>query len=278
MKQRVATSLASNILYRFGFRPGLAAQLARSLSIHSFCHDCRTRAPSVLGNLALVPEPFMPYRGKPVHRQLLRRHNRDGRLPYSAGFTLLELLVALSIFSIVAILAYGGLDSVLEQRRLTEESAERLAALQRTYLIIQRDIEQLVPRTIRDEFGDESAAITGSSAFQLTRGGWRNPLQNPRSTLQRVGYTLEDRELVRHSWLVLDRAQDSEPRQQVLVQDVVNIRVRYLDPENNWQEQWPASEPNTRHQFFALDPPRAVEMLLEHEHYGEIRWLFQLPA
>ena len=28
----------------------------------------------------------------------------------------------------------------------------------------------------------------------------------------------------------------------------------------------------------ALDPPRAVEMLLEHEHYGEIRWLFQLPA
>ena len=214
-----------------------------------------------------------------MHRPLLRRQHRAGRLPFSTGFTLLELLVALSIFSIVAVLAYGGLGSVLDQRRLTEESADRLAALQRTYLIIQRDIEQLVPRAIRDEFGDERAAITGSSGFRLTRGGWQNPLHNPRSTLQRVGYTLEDRELVRHSWLVLDRAQDSEPRQQVLVRDIINIQVRYLDPEHNWQDQWPTSEQLTGDaELQTLELPLAVELLLEHERYGEIKWLFQLPA
>ena len=87
---------------------------------------------------------------------------RKAGMRASCGFTLLELLVALSIFAIVAVLAYGGLGTVLDQRILTEESAERLADLQKTYLIVQRDIEQLVPRAIRDEFGDEQAAHISS--------------------------------------------------------------------------------------------------------------------
>ncbi|UCC56333.1 MAG: type II secretion system minor pseudopilin GspJ [Gammaproteobacteria bacterium] len=275
----MATSLTRNILCLFGFRHRRAAQLVKFSEKKSCGHAMRTLAQCVFVLLSRIARRGMQHRGKALPRQQLNRHKRAGCLPNSAGFTLLELLVALSIFSIVAVLAYGGLDNVLEQRVRTEESAERLAAMQRTYLIIQRDIEQLVPRTIRDEFGDNSAALTGSSEFQLTRGGWQNPLQNPRSTLQRVGYVLEDRKLVRHSWLVLDRAQDSEPRQQVLVQDIVNVRVRYLDPENNWQEQWPTSEQLSGDiDLQAMDPPRAVEMLIEHEHYGEIRWLFQLPA
>ena len=194
------------------------------------------------------------------------------------GFTLLELLVALAIFAIIAVLAYGGLNSVLDQQLHTEESAERLAALQKTYLIVQRDIEQLVPRPIRDEFGDESAAISGAAAFQLTRGGWRNPLDNPRSSLQRVGYTLEEQQLIRHSWLVLDRAQDSTPRQQALVNGVSSIRVRYLDAGDSWQEQWPPEQSTGGGEALPDELPRAMEMVLEHEQYGDVRWLFQLPG
>ncbi len=195
------------------------------------------------------------------------------------GFTLLELLVALSIFAVIAVLAYGGLGTVLDQRSATEASAERLAALQKTYLIIQRDIEQLVPRPIRDEFGDPAPAIIGGTAFQLTRGGWSNPLGTRRSSLQRVGYALEEQELIRYSWLVLDRAQDSLPRRQVLVDDVNSMRVRYLDAEDNWQDQWPPAQQTAGiANALAGNPPRAVEITLQHEQYGEIRWLFQLPA
>jgi len=196
----------------------------------------------------------------------------------SGGFTLLELLVALSIFAIVAVLAYGGLGTVLDLRILTEESAERLAELQKTYLIVQRDIEQLVPRAIRDEFGDEQTAISGAAHFQLTRGGWRNPLNNPRSNLQRVGYALEEQQLVRYSWLVLDRAQDSEPREQVLATGINSISVRYLDTDDSWQEQWPPEQVSGSGEPLSDELPRAVELTLEHEHYGEIKWLFQLPA
>ncbi|MGB5440345.1 MAG: prepilin-type N-terminal cleavage/methylation domain-containing protein, partial [Gammaproteobacteria bacterium] len=51
------------------------------------------------------------------------------------GFTLLEMLVALAIFSLLAVMSYGGLAAVLEQQFRTEAEAERLAALQKAYLV-----------------------------------------------------------------------------------------------------------------------------------------------
>jgi general secretion pathway protein J len=193
------------------------------------------------------------------------------------GFTLLELLVALAIFSLIAVMAYGGLETVLNQHARTEENAESLAVLQKTYLLMQRDIEQMVPRAIRDEFGDQQAPLIGTSLFQFTRGGWNNPANHPRSTLQRVGYSLEDRQLIRYAWLVLDRAQDSAPTRQPLVADIESMQVRYLDEAGNWQEQWPplqaGSTPGGNPTIF----PRAVEMTLEHARFGTLVWLFQMP-
>jgi general secretion pathway protein J len=193
------------------------------------------------------------------------------------GFTLLELLVALAIFSLIAVMAYGGLETVLNQQARTEEIAESLAALQKTYLIMQRDIEQVVPRTIRDEFGDTQAPLIGTSLFQFTRGGWNNPANNPRSSLQRVGYSLEDRQLFRYSWLVLDRAQDSAPARQPLAEDIESMQVRYLDETGNWQEQWPPIQAGDNPASNPLDFPRAVEMTLKHARFGTLTWLFQLP-
>ena len=104
------------------------------------------------------------------------------------GFTLLELLVALAIFGLLAAMSYSGLHAVLQQQLYTEQAAERLGALQKLYLIMQRDIEQIVARTVRDEFGDAQLPVVGGDALQFTRGGWRNPAGRQRSTLQRVGY------------------------------------------------------------------------------------------
>jgi general secretion pathway protein J len=193
------------------------------------------------------------------------------------GFTLLELLVALAIFSLIAVMAYGGLETVLRQQTVTEENAESLAQLQKTYLIMQRDIEQAVPRTIRDEFGDQQAPLIGTTLFQLTRGGWNNPANQARSTLQRVGYSLEDRQLIRYAWLVLDRAQDSAPTRQPLAADIESMQVRYLDEAGKWLDQWPPVQSDSNPVATPTDFPRAVEITLEHARFGELIWLFQLP-
>lgn len=200
-----------------------------------------------------------------------------GRYPDHAGFTLLELLVALAIFSLIAVMAYGGLETVLNQQAQTEVNAEGLATLQKTYLLMQRDIEQAVPRAIRDEFGDEQGPLVGTTLFQLTRGGWNNPVNQPRSSLQRVGYSLEEGQLIRYAWMVLDRAQDSKPVRQPLTDDIESMKVRYLDNTGNWQEQWPPTQAGQNPLANTLDFPGAIEMTLEHSRFGVLVWLFQLP-
>ena len=194
-----------------------------------------------------------------------------------AGFTLLELLVALSIFGLLATLSYSGLQAVMTQQSRTEIAADRLSELQKLYLIMQRDIEQVVLRPIRDEYGDVQPPLVGGETFQLTRAGWRNPAGRQRSNLQRVGYALEEQQLVRYSWAVLDRAQDSEPLVQRLIEAVEQMQIRYLGVDNEWKEQWPDTETLADPAIAPSPLPRVVEVTIEHEMYGPIVWLFLLP-
>lgn len=193
------------------------------------------------------------------------------------GFTLLELLVALAIFGLLATMSYSGLQTVMTQQSQTEVAADRLSELQKLYLIMQRDIEQVVQRPIRDEYGDEQPPLAGGETLQLTRAGWRNPTGRQRSSLQRVAYAYEDDRLVRYTWSVLDRAQDSEPLIQALTEAVESLQIRYLGADNEWKEQWPDTAAVIDPAIAPSSFPRVVEVTVEHENYGPIVWLFQLP-
>jgi general secretion pathway protein J len=196
-----------------------------------------------------------------------------------AGFTLLEMLVALAIFGLLAVMAYGGLKTVLDQQSRTEQQSEHMARLQLIYQIMKHDIEQVVPRGVRNEFGDELPSLAGgglNSGLEFTHGGWRNPAGYARSTLQRVGYGMEENRLMRWVWPVLDRAQDTEPTARPLYEGIEEIRFRYLDEANAWQEQWPpvqiSSAPAQQ-----IPLPRAVEILIDFEELGPVTWLFRMP-
>ncbi len=203
------------------------------------------------------------------------------------AFTLIELLIALSIFAVLALLAYGGLNNLMVTRAATEVRAEELNRLQMTYRLLERDIEQWVPRPIRNEFGEREASLRAGdrieAVLELTRGGWRNPAEQPRSALQRVAYAVRDKALLRYQWPTLDRAPDAEPREQTLLEDVDELRLRFLDAADQWQERWPpagqaAGQPGAPGQPGAEIPPRAVEVVLISARWGELRWLFLLPA
>ena len=196
----------------------------------------------------------------------------------AAGFTLLELLVALAIFSLIAAMSYNGLKIVLEQQAATEVQADALAELQKVYMLVQRDIEEVVPRPIRDEYGDVQPALAGDDELQLTRGGWSNPAGRLRSSLQRVGYAYEDGHLVRYSWAVLDRAQDSEPQRQPLIGGIEEMTIRYLAGNNEWEERWPNPLASAEGTPTPMALPRAVEITLDHEKFGPLVWVFRLPG
>lgn len=196
----------------------------------------------------------------------------------AAGFTLLELLIAIAVFAIMAALAYGGLSSVLRARETTAAAASRLRALQQTMLLLGRDLDQALPRSIRDQYGDVKPALYGGADWiEFTHGGWANPTGALRSELQRVAYTVRDKKLVRDNWQVLDRAPDSKPYEATLLGGVKSLALRYLDANGAWQESWPPQQQqSTTPQQLPL--PRAVEVTLDLDHWGTVTRLFRLTG
>jgi len=194
------------------------------------------------------------------------------------AFTLLELLIAIAIFSLISVMAFSGLNSVLFNKEVVDLQLQRLANVQRTMLNLSRDIEQAANRPIRDELGSTQPAFSGgqnidSTVFELSRFGWRNPAQQTRSELQRVAYSYEDNQLIRLYWHHLDHLQTDEPVRRVLLKDVERIDVRYLDKE--WTQSWPRADLDEN---VEQGLPRAVEITLELKDWGKITRLFRLQS
>jgi len=194
------------------------------------------------------------------------------------GFTLLELLVALAIFAMMATMAYGGLNTIINAHLQTERLAERLANLQMTFVQLKRDLEQAIDRSIRDEYGDTQPAFQGtSSQLEFTRAGWRNPLQQPRSSLQRVAYYRENNALWKMYWSILDRAQDTTAHRVILLNEVEDLKLRFLVDQLQWHERWPPTDflKHPQESLAHLPQLRAVEVTLTVREWGRLTWLFQ---
>ena len=193
------------------------------------------------------------------------------------GFTLLEIVIAVGVFAVLTTLAYGGLNQVLNQSLQTREISQKLQDLQYAFALIQQDLSQMIPREVRDEYGNRQPALATSFdesyLLKVTRQGWANPAEQTRSSLQRVSYTLDEGQLQRIYWFDLDRATTSEPIVLSLLEGVESVEFRFLDQEKEWQESWPPTVATAGQQ----PPwPLAIEITLETSRWGEIRRLFSM--
>ena len=198
------------------------------------------------------------------------------------GFTLLEVLVAVVIFGIISILAYGGYNQLIRQSEIVESSATRTRAIQSTVQRMAEDFEMLEPRPIREPLGEtlEPALRAGGTRvdtlLDLTRSGWTNPAGLSRSTLQRVTYRMTDNKLERAYWNALDRTLTTEPTSAVLLDKVRTTSFRFMDQNQTWHDQWPPlgySGPDA-----VRLRPIAVEVTLELEDWGKLVRLVEVSG
>ena len=197
------------------------------------------------------------------------------------GFTLVEVLVAIFVFAIVSAIAMGGYNELAKQSGIVADSAGRTRAVQSAVQRISLDFSSLEPRPVREPLVDSvqpalRADARSEQLAELTHSGWSNPAGVPRSTLQRVTYRLEDKKLMREYWVVLDRTLAGEPQSAVLIDRVTSMKMRFMDSNRTWHEQWPPMG------YSAPDAPRlrpiAVEFTLELEDWGEIKRLVEVSG
>ena len=217
------------------------------------------------------------------------------------GFTLLEVIIAISIFALVSAMAYSGLANVLRSRERVEAERTTWRVFSMLYLRMEDDLAEARPRTIRDSNGailnamqgqaTDSRAL-GAPALEFTRGGiflppaedsdtptaaTTSPRHAARSDLQRVGYRLKDGKLWRLTWLDLDRGPQSEPQETNLLNgigdEVQEFQVHFYDAKDGWLDSWPPKAANG----FPRNPqelPRGVEVRLVLKGRGEFKRLF----
>ena len=188
------------------------------------------------------------------------------------GFTLLEVLVAISIFSVVSLAGFTIFDTVLRGEESSKIRSERQNELQRAFLLMERDFLQIAKRSMRVsgeapsknfiQTSDDSF-LANEQAIAFVRNGWTNPgLLLPRSDMQNVAYRLVDDTLERLHLNFVDAVVGQEPRVRPLITQVTSLAFEFYDG-NKWQKKWSR---NTL--------PQAIAVEIEAEDYGLIRRQF----
>lgn len=217
------------------------------------------------------------------------------------GFTLLEVIIAISIFALVSAMAYSGLANVLRSSERVEAERATWRTFTMLYLRLEDDLSQARPRTIRDNYGVALPAMAGQAtdtrvlgapALEFTRGGiFLLPPQDSdtpgaappdtrraqRSDLQRVAYRLSEGRLWRLTWPDLDRGPQSEPQETSLldgVGEVQEFQVRFYSDKDGWVDNWPPRAANGTISANLAQLPRGVEMRLVLKGRGEFKRLF----
>jgi len=163
------------------------------------------------------------------------------------GFTLLEVLIAIAIFSVVSLAGFTIFDTVLRGDESSKIRTERQNELQRSFLLIERDFSQIAKRTLRingeapqDNFLQTSgdSFLSNDQALAFVRYGWTNPgLLLPRSEMQSVAYRLNDNILERLHFNFVDAVVGQEPRVRALLTDVDSLDFEFYDGKE-WQKEW----------------------------------------
>lgn len=185
------------------------------------------------------------------------------------GFTLVEMLIALVIFGMLAAAGVALLSVSLRTQETADAMLERIGGVRRADALLSADLAQAAARTWRDSEGRRRPAFAGGAdeegaLLAFVRGGREDISGTPRSSLQRVEYRLRDRSLERLAFPAVDGGGD--PVAVPLIEDVRAVRLRFRDEEGEWRERWDPTDPG--------EMPRAVELVADTDAYGAVRHLF----
>lgn len=199
------------------------------------------------------------------------------RIRHLKGFTLVEILVALTVFSIISLASYRLLSSTALFVQSNDAQQAFLLEQERAFAVIQNDLRHVILKSLKQESGAINAvfgagatsrktAMRGDSEvfhLEFMRGGYAFTFGKSAGTNAQIRYELRPQQQVapradlsspRPNELVRvviphqhtsarSSFSDGNSREQVLLKNVGETSVRFLDSRNQWVDNWPVTEP-----------------------------------
>jgi len=208
------------------------------------------------------------------------RVNEQGRK--NAAFTLVEMLVVVGILGFIGIASFDMASMGVRVKRALIDQEKVMFDSIRLWQWIERDMEQLVDRTVRDELGEYEFSLKLDDAeLNFTKAGWINPLGINRSELQRVRYQYDEEEAVlkRTFWRVLDKEQDVVAVVQEF-EGVSSFSINVLDTDVEWTDSWPPVSDGTLpgEKESIVDMPWVIQINMATKGLGLVSRLFAVPS
>jgi general secretion pathway protein J len=165
----------------------------------------------------------------------------------ASGFTLVEILIAVAIFGILAAMSYRALTAVLETRQRVDQENKKWRTIAFAVTHLEQDIGAAINRPVRDASGLPRPALVGNPVplagegqLMLTRGGELDASGYETPPL-RVGYVVRDGVLFQLNWAVLDQATHTEPTATPLLSGIQRLEFAYAAAGGQPTPFWPQS-------------------------------------
>lgn len=186
----------------------------------------------------------------------------------TCGFTLLEMLLAVAIFSMSSIIVYTALNAIIKSNILIKTKTHELTKLHRVISLLERDISHsFIYRTLANNNFGKGGIVAGigvldsdSFGIYILRNNKLNTKIFVKYQLEKLGYRLKDSCLERLSYLTLDNTKKSELKISCILSGVNYFRVRTLY-HGKWFNEW------NRDDLL----PQSIEVTLDIKNFGIVR-------
>lgn len=174
------------------------------------------------------------------------------------GFTLVELLVALFVFGLLATAGVYLLRSSADGQAVLSARLEENGNIVRAAVLLRSDLAHALDRPSRDAGGAPLAAFSkgeGMTGGLFAFSTLSAPLEAGQAEVERVGYAHVDGALIRAVWPMPDGG--GAPDSARIAEGIAGVSVRYRGADGAWSTNWSASPDDGL--------PRAVELTLTDE-------------
>lgn len=185
-----------------------------------------------------------------------------------SGFTLVEMMVALAIFAILASAGVGMLRASVDTQAAVDQRLAEVGSLGRLEAVLTSDLAQALDRPSRGPSGERPAFEGDPTGLRMVRTGHANLDEAARSELQRVEWRSAAQAITRSGYTNVDGGDDT-PAIARLAKDVRRAAFRYRLADGSWTASFRSSPRQ------AL--PSAVELSLERLGAPAIVMVFALP-